>query len=134
LSISTPLDLDPFVLRQSLNDDPEFRLHARYWNTKFRVTADGRSLLVQVVDGVITDIDTGATPFDGWDFQLVGSAEHWAQMLAPIPPAFYQDYYAAMLHHGFAIEGDMQQIMAYYPAIRRSLDVLRSLAVKEVVA
>lgn len=133
MPVTTPLDLDPAEMRQALNDDPEFRVQARYWNTTFRIAADGRSLLVRVIDGVV-GIDTGATPFDGWDFQLAGTTEHWAQMLAPVPAAFYQDYYAAMLYHGFAIEGDMQQIMAYYPAIRRSLEVFRTLAAKEVAA
>lgn len=131
---TTPLDLDPVELRKALNDDPEFSLQARYWNTTVRIVADGRAWLVHVIDGVVADIDTGATPFDAWDFQLSGTSEHWAQMLAPVPAAFYQDYYAAMLYHGFGIEGDMQQIMAYYPAIRRSLDVFRALAAKEAVA
>lgn len=134
MSPRTPLDLDPAQLRQSLNDDPEFRLQARYWNTTFRIVVEGRALLVRIIDGVIVEVDTGATPFDAWNFQLAGTAEQWAQLLAPVPVAFYQDYYAAMLYHGFAIEGDMQQIMAYYPAIRRSLDVLRTLATKEITA
>lgn len=134
MSVNTPLDVDPGAIRQALNDDPEFRLQARYWSTKFRVVVDTRALLVRVIDGVVTDVDPGATPFDSWDFQLSGSVQQWAEMLAPIPAAFYQDYYAAMLYHGFAIEGDMQRIMAYYPAIRRSLDVFRALAAQDAVA
>lgn len=131
---TTPLDLDPVALRKALNDDSEFSLQARYWNTTIRIAADGRTWLVRIIDGVVAEIDTAATPFDAWEFQLSGTSEHWAQLLAPVPAAFFQDYYAAMLYHGFAIEGDMQQIMAYYPAIRRSLDVLRALAGQEVAA
>lgn len=132
--MSTPLDFDPGVLRRELNDDPEFHLQARYWNTTFRVVADGRGMLIRIIDGQVTSVDTAATPFDGWEFQLAGTSDQWKGLLAPVPQAFYQDYYAAMLYHGFAIEGDMRQIMAYYPAIRRSLDVFRSIAAAEVAA
>ena len=134
MTATTPLALDPIELRTALNDDPEFSLQARYWNSTVRIGADGRNWLVRIIDGIVTDVDTAATPFDAWDFQLSGTSEHWAQLLAPVPAAFFQDYYAAMLYHGFAIEGDMQQIMAYYPAIRRSLDVIRALANQEVSA
>lgn len=130
----TLLNVDPSALQRALNADPEFRLQARYWTTTFRITEDDRSLLIHMTDGVVTLVDPGATPFDAWSFQLAGTAEHWTQLLAARPAAFYQDYYAAMLYHGFKIEGDMEQIMAHYPAIRRSLEVFRAVAGQEVAA
>ena len=33
-----------------------------------------------------------------------------------------------MAHHGFRIEGDMEMIMAFYPAIRRLGDIFRTVA------
>ncbi|MGW0177194.1 hypothetical protein ACWDUM_25495 [Rhodococcus sp. NPDC003322] len=128
------LNTDPSYLRRALNEDPEFRLQARYWSTTFRITEDDRSLLIHMTDGAVSLVDPGATPFDTWSFQLSGTAEHWAELLAPRPAAFYQDYYAAMLYHGFKIEGDMEQIMAHYPAIRRSLEVFRAVVRQEVAA
>ncbi|MGW5239201.1 hypothetical protein ACWEOW_09750 [Monashia sp. NPDC004114] len=121
-------------LREALNGDPEFALQARYWTTQFRLTTDSQSLLVTLRDGVVTSVDSLATPFDTWDFQLAGTDEQWANLLAATPPPFYQDYYAAMLYHGFRIEGDMRQIMAYYPAIRRTREVLSALVTKAVAA
>lgn len=118
------MKFDPDACREALNGDPEFRLQARYWTTQFRVVTDDQSMLVRVVDGQVAHVDPTATPFDTWDFQLAGTNEQWANLLAPIPPAFYQDYYAAMLYHGFRIEGDMRGIMAYYPAIRRTRELL----------
>jgi len=121
-------------LRDALNADPEFRLQARYWNTQFRIVTDTQNLLVKLSDGEVVTVDAGATPFDTWDFQLAGTAEHWAGLLAPVPPPFYQDYYAAMLYHGFRIEGNMKMIMAYYPAIRRTRQVLTQVVAQQEVA
>ena len=116
-------------LREALNGDREFRIHARYWNTQFRIVTDTQTLLVKLVDGSVAAVDPGATPFDGWDFQLAGTDEQWAALLAPVPPPFFQDYYCAMLYHGFRIEGNMKMIMAYYPAVRRTREVLRQVVV-----
>ena len=121
-------------LREALNTDPEFRLQARYWTTQFRIGTDSQNLLVKLADGVVVSVDPGATPFDTWDFQLAGTDEHWAALLAPVPPPFFQDYYAAMLYHGFRIEGNMKMIMAYYPAIRRTREVLAQVVGQQEVA
>ncbi|GAA3230924.1 hypothetical protein GCM10017691_24360 [Pseudonocardia petroleophila] len=128
------MEINEDRLRDALNADPEFRLQARYWNTQFRIVTESQNLLVRLADGEVTAVDAGATPFDTWDFQLAGTAEHWANLLAPVPPPFFQDYYAAMLYHGFRIEGNMKTIMAYYPAIRRTREVLAQVVARQEVA
>ncbi|MBJ8346954.1 hypothetical protein [Antrihabitans sp. YC2-6] len=122
------MEIDAELLRNALNNDPEFRIHARYWNVQFRIVTDEQSLLVKLIEGNVVAVDPGVTPFDGWDFQLAGTDEQWAALLAPVPPPFFQDYYCAMLYHGFRIEGNMKMIMAYYPAIRRTREVLCQIA------
>lgn len=128
------MEINADRLRAALNADPEFRLQARYWNTQFRVVTESQNLLVRLRDGEVVTVDAGATPFDTWDFQLAGTDEHWAALLALIPPPFYQDYYAAMLYHGFRIEGNMKLIMSYYPAIRRTREVLAQVVGAQEVA
>jgi len=123
------MQIDADHLRDALNGDREFRIHARYWNAQFRIVTDTQTLLVKLIEGNVVAIDPGATPFDGWDFQLAGTNKQWAALLAPVPPPFFQDYYCAMLYHGFRIEGDMKMIMAYYPAVRRTREVLRQVVV-----
>ncbi|KXF52655.1 hypothetical protein AXA44_09590 [Rhodococcus sp. SC4] len=118
------MEINANDLKDALNGDPEFRLHARYWTTQFRVGTDTQGLLVKLFEGEVVNIDPAATPFDTWEFQLAGSDEQWAELLAPVPAPFFQDYYVAMLYHGFKVEGDMRRIMAYYPAIRRTRNVL----------
>lgn len=119
------MQIDANALQDALNSDREFRIHARYWNAQFRIVTDTQTLLVRLIDGIVATVDAGATPFDGWDFQLAGTDEQWAALLSPVPPPFFQDYYCAMLYHGFRIEGNMKMIMAYYPAVRRTREILR---------
>lgn len=49
-------------------------------------------------------------------------------MLKTIPRPFYHDFYPALTHHSFKVEGDPDYIWPYYAAIRRSGQVLRAIA------
>lgn len=120
---------DPVTVRKSLNSDPEFHMHARYLTCSFRIVVeDIQSLLVTTLSGEIVEVSTNVTHLDGWDFQLAGTAEHWEKLLNSVPAPFYQDFFAAMIYHGFRIEGNMEMILAYYPAVRRLLEILRNQA------
>jgi hypothetical protein len=128
-----PLDLD--ALEDALRRDPEFVLHSRYLTTTVRVViGELQSFRIVVRAGEIAEIDPVVTPFDSWHITLAGTEQQWRCLLAPLPPAFYQDFYPAMLHHGFRIEGDMETIMAYYPALRRLAEVFRTVATAAVTA
>jgi hypothetical protein len=121
--------LDLAGLRQALTSDPEFTLQTRHLTVAIRVVIEGeQSFTIIVCDGAVIEIDGVVTVFDSFDVKLEGTREHWDKLLAIHPPAFYQDFMPAMLHHGFRIEGNMETIMAYYPAIRRLGDLLRALA------
>ncbi|MEU6573644.1 hypothetical protein [Streptomyces sp. NPDC046805] len=130
---AVPLDLAAF--ETELRSDPEFVLHSRYLTTVLRVViGQTQSFRIVVRSGAVVEIDPGVTPFDSYDIQLAGTEEQWEALLAPIPAPFYQDFYPAMLHHDFRIEGDMETIMAYYPAVRRLGDIFRTVANAGVAA
>lgn len=127
-----PLDLSR--VRDRLNTDAEFRLHARYLTTTVRfVIGETQSFHMRISNGEIHEIDPVVTPFDTFDIQVAGSEEQWRALLAPVPAPFYQDFFPAMLHHGFRLEGDMETIMAYYPAIRRMQAIMRHIATSETM-
>lgn len=131
----TTIQLDLDSLEHQLRQDPEFALNSRYLNAKIRVViGDSQSFQIVIRDGAIDQIDPVVTPFDAYDIQLVGTEEHWAFLLASTPPAFYQDFYPAMVHHGFRIEGDMEMIIAYYPGLRRLGDIFRTVVATAVSA
>jgi len=128
-----PLDLE--VLGRELREDAEFNLHRHLWDAKIRVLiGETQSFQLIIRDGLEIEIDPVVTPFDGYDIQLAGTEDHWSKMLEPEPPAFYQDFYPAMVHHGFRIEGDMEMIYAFLPAIRRLGDIFRTVAAAGVAA
>lgn len=135
MSDDIPLPLDLARLQTALENDPEFRLQSRALTTTFRfVIGEVQHFLLTFRDGELAEIDPAVTPLDPFDIQLLGSEEHWACLLAATPAPFYQDFFPAMLHHGFRIEGDMETVFAYYPAIRRMQDLLRQVAKAEVTA
>jgi hypothetical protein len=122
-----PLNLA--ALDAELGRDPEFVLHARYLTAAIRVViGETQSFRIVIREGAVAEIDVLVTPFDSYNIQLAGSEEQWEALLAPVPPAFFQDFFPAMLHHGFRIEGDMETIIAYYPALRRLAEILRAVA------
>lgn len=131
----TTIQLDLDALEHQLRQDPEFALHSRYLTAKIRVViGEAQSFQIVIRDGAIDQVDPVVTPFDAYDIQLVGTEEHWAFLLASTPPAFYQDFYPAMVHHGFRIEGDMEKIIAYYAGLRRLGDIFRTVAAAAVSA
>jgi hypothetical protein len=122
-------------LERDLKRDPEFILHSRYLTAEIRVVLGAaQSFRIVVRAGEVVDVDPIVTPFDSYDIQLAGTEEQWEALLAPTPAPFYQDFYPAMLHHGFRIEGNMEMIMAYYAAIRRLAEIFRAVATAEVAA
>jgi len=130
---AVPLDLD--ALERALRSDPEFVLHTRYLTATIRVViGELQSFRIVVRAGEIVEVDPVVTPFDSYDIQLAGTEEQWTALLAPIPAAFFQDFYPAMIHHGFRVEGDMETIMAYYPALRRLAEIFRAAAATAVAS
>lgn len=131
----TAVPLNLASLQSELGRDPEFLLHARHLTTRIKVVlGEQQSFMIEIRNGDLVGIDAVVTPFDSYDIQLAGSEKLWELLLEPEPPAFYHDFYPAMVHHGFRIEGDMEMIMAFYPAIRRLGDLFRAVAASEVSA
>ncbi len=117
--------LDTEGLRAALNADPEFRLAARLWTTRLVLRMGERRYLLEIRDGEVREVVDEVTIFDPWEIELAGPEEGWEKLLQLIPPPFYQDVFPAILHHGFTMGGDLESLFAYYPAVRRMLDVVR---------
>lgn len=112
------------LLRQ-LNEDPEFTLQIRELTGRIRfVEADVPAFILHFVEGTAARVDDSPTPFDPFDIQLAGTSEHWSKLLSAAPEAFYQDWFPAMFHHGFRLEGNIEMAMAYYPALVRLRQIL----------
>jgi hypothetical protein len=106
------------------NDDGEFRVLARSWNATIRLAMGDVHLRLLIRDGRLAAVE----PWDGGDacdLTIMGPADGWAEMLAPTPKPFYHDLFAAAVHHGFFFLGDVRHRCAYYPAVRRLVELMR---------
>ena len=118
--------LDTQRLVSAANADGEFVLQARMWNARINIASDGDAIALTITQGHIArasdDIANDATQAH---VRISGPSLGWDEMLRPIPKPFYHDLRAAAVHHGFSIAGDLMHTAAYYPAIRRLIELLR---------
>jgi hypothetical protein len=106
------------------NADGEFALHARFWNATVRLRIGERSYRLDVRDGAIARVK----PWFGTiaaDLAIEADESEWNELLAAMPRPFYQDLYAATVQHGFTVVGDTLNYCAYYPAVRRLVELMR---------
>jgi hypothetical protein len=118
------MDLPIEAAARAANDDPEFRIAARFWSANLRLASGERSWLVRLRDGRIAEVaaaPSGAAAGAG----IAAPAAVWREILAPTPRPFYQDLYGAALHHGLAFENP-DALWPYYPALRRLVELLRA--------
>lgn len=119
------MDLPIEAAARAANDDPEFRIAARFWSTDLRLASGERAWLVRLRDGRIAEV--AAARGGSADAGIAAPADVWREMLAPIPRPFYQDLYGAALHHGLEFE-NADALWPYYPALRRLVELLRAAA------
>jgi hypothetical protein len=114
--------------QQALNGDSEFRIAGRYWDGTLRFEFGPEVCRLTLKGGEVVSVDEVVAPPGVADVVVKAPLSDWAKLLEPIPPPFYQEFYPAMTHHDFRLEGDPDYIWPYYWALRRSAEVLRSLA------
>jgi len=118
---------DPTRLKASVNDDPEFRLAARYWTATLSLESPSRALRVEIADGRVTGCREGESGQPA-TITVLAPDDGWAEFLAAAPRPFYQDLIGGCVqHHGFALSGDLLSLSAYYQASTRLFAVMRAL-------
>jgi len=112
-------------LPERVNADPEFRLASRKWTATLRLDVGAESRALRFEDGVLTSVTP--TGRDAAADLFIGAPEaEWRELLAPAPRPFYTDLYGAHMMHGIALPEDAIAYAAYYPALRRLLQVMSS--------
>lgn len=118
--------LDWSRLGRRANEDGEFRLLARFWNASVRIEAGAEHVRVAMRDGVVAGIE----PWGGRaasDLTIAAPEAAWREVLKPVPRPFYHDLAAAAAHHEFGLYGDVRHRCAYYPAVRRLVELMREI-------
>lgn len=117
--------------RDEANDDPEFRLAARFWTSALRIDMGDDAFLLTMRRGRIGEIavlDPPARRRSCYRISIAAPDDEWRHLLSPVPPPFYQDLWGATNRHGFEVGGDLEEFCQYYPAIARLLEILRAVA------
>ncbi len=112
------------ALPDAANGDGEFSVAARMWDSDVVFSSDDGGARVTIAGGRVTCVERVEAP-NGASIRVRGSSDGWAKMLSPAPPPFYHDLFGAAVHHGFAIEGAIEDVYPYYPALRRLIELLR---------
>ncbi len=113
------------LLPAAANEDGEFAIAARLWDADILLVSGAQAVRLAVRGGAMTEVtasSAGATA----PVRIAGPPEGWEKLLRPVPPPFYQDLFGAAAHHGFTIEGAIEDVYPYYPALRRLIEILRT--------
>ena len=115
--------IDADRLAAAANADGEFQLHTRLWRARVSLRAgDDDAVALTIEAGRVSIAADAALPAD---VRISAPAADWDALLAPVPRPFFHDLRAACAHHGFRLEGDRLHTAAFYPAIRRLVDLMR---------
>ena len=111
-------------VRERTNTDGEFLLHARFWESTVRFGFGDQSIKIVIEQGRLDSVehcDLSGT----FNLEIWAPVADWQEMLASIPRPFYQDLFPATLYHDFEFDGERLEYCAYYPAIRRLIEIIR---------
>ena len=114
--------------RDLANEDAEFLIAARFWNCRMKLAMESFDCVLTIEDGRIASLNSAPSESDEWDILISGPAEDWERLCEPVPRPFYQDIFAAAVYHGFSYDGDLESMYAYYPALRRMVELMRECA------
>ena len=120
--------LDPNRLKRlqdAMNNDPEFKLAARFMSEDVLFESNDSRCRVAVRDGAVTEITLNPPVNDHRSFSMTASARFWDQLLQPFPPPFYTGLNAGMVRGNLRIMGDIEIAFAYLWAMNRMMDVMR---------
>lgn len=112
-------------LLAAANADPEFTYAARFWSTRLRLEIGRTAVAIRILDGSVVAVDAPPRDFEPADLVIRADQDTWDQMMQPLPRPFYQDLWGAMYQHGVAVDGDIDVLCAYYPAVSRIVTLLR---------
>ena len=119
-----PLLSDWQALPERVNRDPEFAVAGRHWTARLRLDVGDEHTRLRFEDGALREVAACAADAD-CDVFVSAPSEEWEELLAPVPRPFYQDLFGAQLHHDVRLSPDPLAYAAYYPALRRLMQILR---------
>jgi len=120
------LTLDYSWIIDRANEDGEFKIAARFWDTTIRLDVGEQSHIMRVRDGRLVSLcKCDSVEAASYDIRISAPESDWEELLRPVPRPFYQDLMAASWRHGFRVEGHVIEFYPYYRAINRLFELIR---------
>jgi hypothetical protein len=110
-------------LRECVDRDGEFRYAARHWDATLRLDLGDASHRLRFEGGRLVEVAPCERDAP-CDLFVAASEEDWRELLAPVPRPYYQDLFGAQWMHGVRLPDDPLAYAAYYPALRRLVQLL----------
>jgi len=105
--------------------DRELALASRFWHGALHLGVGDARVALCFEPEQAPRVETEPHAVGARDVSIHAEPSEWRKLLAAVPPPFYQDVFGAALHHPVSLGGDMETVYAYYPAIRRVIEILR---------
>ena len=125
VSIAAMAFPDPTRLSALFDTDRELALCARFWTGALHLGVGAERWCLRFEAGDFAGVSKAPAAPGPRDVEIVAAPAEWEKLLAPVPPPFYQDAFGASLHHPVSLGGDLDTLFAYYPAVRRVIEILR---------
>jgi hypothetical protein len=114
------------VVRDGVNNDPEFAIAARFWNARIRFyTNESDEYFMEIRDGRVTGFQEGSDGYLSSTIYVGGPRATWREILQPMPKRFFNDFFPAAIHSGMRLGGDLSSLYAYYSALQRIVAIMR---------
>ena len=105
-------------------NDGEFVLAARHWTGGLKLAIGETQLALAIADGVVSSGNGSSGP---GVLEFSGATDVWEQVLAAVPPRFYNDVMANIsLGLGLSRSGDPVVHAQYFAAAMRAIELLRA--------
>jgi len=116
---------DPTRLSTTFHADRELARCARFWTGALHLGVGAERWSLRFEAGDFAGVGKAPAVPGARDVEIVAAPAEWEKLLASVPPPFYQDAFGASLHHPVSLGGDPDTLFAYYPAVRRVIEILR---------
>ena len=116
---------DPTRLSALFDSDRELARCARFFTGALHLGVGAERWSLRFEAGNFAGVGLAEAALGARDIAIVAAPAEWEKLLAPVPPPFYQDAFGASLHHPVSLGGDLDTLFAYYPAVRRVIEILR---------
>jgi hypothetical protein len=120
-------------LKNTLNNDAEFKLASRFMSEDVLLEVDSSRCVIRLRDGVVTEVKLNPPADETGSFSIKATAGSWGKLLQPSPPPFFTGLNAGMIRGNLQIMGNIEAIFAFQWAVNRMLDIIRQLQNKQVI-